>query len=586
MTRTVAAFRSTATATPVWHAGRRAAVTAAADALTLEACVVPWGVPARVTDDGRSFYTESWSPGSLTPTDRVVVYDGHVPGGGGTGQLNRDRVPIGRATGFTDRPDGLYATVTLFDTTRGRDVYATAVGLGYVDVSLEADVPTGSTGTVARTAATPCPLTGLAVVLPPGGGAFPGAVAVGRSDVPPDDDDDEPNPDIEPDAPAEPAGRVAVAELVRAELARYGMAGRPRRDTAAGPLARFRSFGELATAARSAEGDRATELRAGFAAAYRVWCDLGRMAHGGTVGRALVDQITTDNPGLMPPSWLTEVFGIVDRGRPAITALGGPRDPGDSGMDVYWPYYDGDLLAIVAQQATEKSAVNSVKVSFKRGQATLATWAGGSDVSYQLQRRSSPSYMALYDRILQLAYGLETEYAFALAVSAVDTTPTVYDMTTDTNGAKLRALLFAASTIVRNATGEPASVVLAATNVYAALGGQTWLMPPAYGTQNIPGTAQASTLAINISGLTVVEAPGLPAGTMIITNPGAVAWFEEGPFIVTAEDVEKLGTNVAIWGMGAAGVFLPAGVVELTVTVPAPPIVEDAAAGTAKSTKK
>ena len=574
MTRLITAHRSTAVAAPVWHAGRRAAVTAADGALTLEACVVPWNVPARVTDDGRAFYTETWSPGSLVPDARVIVYDGHVPGGGGDGRLNSDRVPIGRAGGFTERPDGLYTTITLFDTTRGRDVYATAIGLGYVDVSLEADVPAGGTGTVARTAAAPCPLTGLAVVLPPGGGAFPGAVAVGRAAGDEDDDDDqadetdEPNPDIEPDAPA---GRAALGELVRAELARYGMTpGRRQSARTAGPLGRFGTFREFVAAARAADGDRAIELRTAFADAYHAYRDFERLAASSHVGRALADQLPAENPGLLPPSWLTEVFGIVDRGRPAITALGGPRNPGDAGMDIYWPYYDGDLLAIVAEQTVPKTAINSVKVSFKRGQATLDTFAGGSDVAYQLQRRSSPSYMALYDRVLQIAYGLTTEVAFATVLSAVDAAPDAYDLAADTDGSALRAVLFQASSEVRNVTGEPASVVLAATDVFVALGGSAWLMPPAYGTQNVAGTAQANTLAINISGLTITEAPALPAGTMIVTNEGAAAWFEEGPFIVTAEDVEKLGTNVAIWGMGTGGVFLPAGVVEVTVTLPAP----------------
>jgi len=575
VTVTVPAFRSTATIAPVWHAGRRAAVTAGPDDLTLTACVVPWHTAARVTDDGRTFYSETWSPGSLVPDDRVVIYDGHIPGGGGDGQLNPDRQPIGRADGFTDRPDGLYATLRLANTTRGRDVYELARVLGFVNVSLEADVPVGGTGTVARTSAAPCPLTGIAVVLPPGSGAFPGAVAAAGRAAGDEDETEEETEEETTDETGEteaPAGRAAVSELVRAELARYGMTpGRRPSGRTAGPLARFANFREFVTAARAAEGDRAAELRTAFAAAYQQWRELDRVAATGIVGRALLDQVTADNPGLMPPSWLTEVFGIVDRGRPSVTALGGPRNPGDAGMDVYWPYYDGDLLAIVKEQTpTEKSPINSVKVSFKRGQATLDTFAGGSDVSYQLQRRSSPSYMALYDRILQIAYGLTTEVAFATVLSAVDAAPDAYDLAADTDGSAFRAVLFAASTKVRNVTGEPASVALAATDVFIALGGAPWLWPQMYGTQNTAGTAQASTLTISVSGLTITEAPGLPAGTLIITNPGAAAWFEEGPFIVTAEDIEKLGTNVAIWGMGTAGVFLPAGVVEVTVTLPAP----------------
>jgi len=103
--------------------------------------------------------------------------------------------------------------------------------------------------------------------------------------------------------------------------------------------------------------------------------------------------------------------------------------------------------------------------------------------------------------------------------------------------------------------------------------------PPSTGP---PTCASASSLRINISGLEIIEAPALPDGTVIVTNAGAAGWFEDGPFLVTAEDVEKLGRDVAIWGMGATGIFLPSGVVKITVTV-TPPAAQSTSAS--KSTK-
>jgi len=564
--------RATATAPVELHHVGRADVVDAGD-LTLVACIVPWGVAARVTDDGRTFYDESWSPGSLVPEDRVPLFDGHVPAGGGPGMLNPDRLLIGRANSFEERPDGLYATLTLMNTPEGRRAYEAARVMGYVDVSLEADVPLGASGTVARTAAAPAPLTGVAVVLPPGRGAYRGALATAaRADTPQEPDPDDPDDDEAAD-PADPepgedatAGRAGVAEIVRRELARYGGAPAQRRTPVGGPLARYSSFGELVEAARSRRPDANAEISQAFATCYRAWTDRRRLSQ--IVGRALADQLTTDNPGVMPPTWLSEVFGIVDEGRPGITAFGGPRSAGDSGMDIYWPFYDGDLHTIVAEQTVEKTAITSVKVSFKRGQATLRTFAGGSDVSFQLQRRSSPSYMALYDRILQMAYGVTTEHEFDEVLVAAGTAGPPYDMGVDTDGSGLRAVLFEASAAVKRATGRPATAALASPAVYAALGGQAWLQAPQYGTQNVAGTASASTLSINVSGLEVTEAHGLATNVLIVSNDQGAAWFEDGPFIVTAEDVEKLGTNVAIWGMGEAGVFLPAAVVKIAVTLP------------------
>jgi hypothetical protein len=186
--------------------------------------------------------------------------------------------------------------------------------------------------------------------------------------------------------------------MVRTEMARYAGANRRGRAAAVHPLAQFDSFDALHHAARTGRRRDTEALSHQFTAAYHAHRQIETAART-VAGRAWVDQLTTENPGVIPPAWITEVFGIIDRGRAGITALGGPRSPDDAGMDVSWPYYDGDLTTIVALQTAEKTEINSVKLSFKRGTEPLRTYAGGSDVSYQLQRRSSPSYMALYDRV-------------------------------------------------------------------------------------------------------------------------------------------------------------------------------------------
>ena len=537
--------RSSATLTRPSHIGiaRRAAVDRADDdAMTLEVCLIPWGEVARVTDDGRTFYDESWTPGSLTPAELVTVFDGHrpTPAGVTRGEL------IGRATSIDSRDAGLFAVLELAGTARGRDTYALARTLGQVQVSIEADVPPAEGDQVVRSADAPGILTGVAICWPPASGAFAGAIGAARSSP----DDPEPDDDGDDDAPApDPeVSRAQVAELVRTEVARMST-GRPSSANLS-PLARFGSFDELHAAARSAGRDEAQVLSRHFADAYAAH----RIA-----ARALLDQVTTANPGIVPPAWLSEVFGIVDRGRPSITALGGPRSPGDSGMDVHWPYYDGDLTTIVAAQSAEKADINSVLVSFKRGTSTLATYAGGSDVSYQLQRRSSPGYMALYDRILQIAYGITTENVFVDALTAGAGHTLVLAPLTAAPP-EIKAFLFGASSHVRTVTGAPASAVLVASDVFQAWGALDNLFPQAYGTQNVSGTAQASNLTISISGMSITEAPMAAPGTVLVTNEQAAAWLEEGPFLATAEDVSKLGTNVAIWGMGTTGLFLPAGI--------------------------
>lgn len=282
---------------------------------------------------------------------------------------------------------------------------------------------------------------------------------------------------------------------------------------------------------------------------------------------ALVDQITTNNPGVIPPNWLTTIVGIIDRGRPTVQAFGGARSAGDSGMSIDWPYYDGGYAGLVGVQATEKTEVTTRRVDIKRATADLATYAGASDISYQLLRRSSPSYREAYARILAIAYGVTTDAVFAAAVTAAAAGSGTWDGSTL---ASLTAALFAASATVDNATGAPADVVLAAPDVFATIGVLDGLKPPAYGTNNVQGTSQASTLRVNVSGLEVVNDRSLAAGTLLVASSEAAQWREDGPFPIEADDVPKLGRDVGIWGMGASTVQIPEAIVAVTVTPPAP----------------
>jgi HK97 family phage prohead protease len=283
------------------------------------------------------------------------------------------------------------------------------------------------------------------------------------------------------------------------------------------------------------------------------------------LARALADQLTTDSPGVVPPSWVPEVAGILARPRPAINALGvAPLGP--SGMELDWPYLDPalNLDTIVAKQVTEKTQIASVKVKILKGSQPIDTYAGGSDVSYQLIRRSSPPYREAYLRILAIAYARATEAAFEAQLLAVAGSSLV--LTATATADQVRAFLFAASSIVEDATGSPATVDLVSPTEFGRLGGLAGLYPAAYGTSNIPGTAQASTLAINVSGLPIIRAPFLTGNTHLVTNGEAASWHEDGPFPISAEDVSKLGQNVAIWGMGTGATTAPKGIVKSTLT--------------------
>lgn len=527
----------------------------ASGAATLEAAgsiagrLVPWDTVAEVSDGGAHRYRESFARGGLRAEAVVPVYAGHRYIGG---RLERGPL-VGRVDDLEDRPDGLYGRVTLADVPAARDLRALADLVGATfSVEFEDHTPARATDVV-RTAAA---MTGLAVLTAPETGAYPGAEVLSVRATPDDpDDDEEPDPEDEDDdargdrdaGPAEggvpPIGRAAIEREVLRVIGRAQ--GRPQPH----PLARYENAYEFMAAARASRSD---ELPRMFADAYH-------HAH----ARALADQVTTDNPGVIPPAWLSEVFGVIDLGRPAITAIGSrPLPP--AGMEIDWPYFDGDLQTLVGVQTVEKTEITSVKVSLKKASTPLRTYAGGSDISWQLIRRSQPSYREAYLRIMQAAYGAVTDKGASTDIAGVTGQSVDYDVAAaDPDGTVLRAAVFEASVLVSLATGQPASFVLAATDVFKKFGGMPMMVPTSYGTQNVAGTATASSLDVNVSGLQVTLAPYLAAGTAIVSNRLACAWFEDGPFVVSAQDVSKLGEDVAIWSMAAFGAFMAAGVITL-----------------------
>ena len=499
----------------------------------IEVRVVPWDVVGE-TADGRELFRRGAFEGTA-PED--VTLEAIGPHGADPGVRL-----TGRAARLEDREDGAYAA---FGVSRTRDgdelleltrdgVYR---GASAVFEPLE-DRP-GAGGVTERIRAR---LVRVGIVER---GAYPGAevLAVRSEDATPMTEpqaapvaaDPTPDPGVRIDA-GNPAQADALEDLRTDLIGRMTAleAGSARRG---GPhlMARWSGFGEYL---KDASGDPESAV---------------------LLARALVDQKAATNPGVMAPSFVSDVKGIVDASRPAIEATGGPGPLGASGMSLHWPYFAGDLGALVGKQSAEKTEITSVVVNLLDGNAPIETFAGGSDVSYQLIRRSSPSYLEAYGRIMLAGWALTTEREYETDLNAGATGTITGDISDD---AATRATFFAGSAAVRSATGAPASAVLAASDVFAALGAV--LTPSSYGTANLTGTAQASTLQINVSGLAVIEAPYLPAGVAIFTNERAAQWHEDGPFVATAEDVAKLGQNRAYWSMGATGIFIPAGLVKAT----------------------
>lgn len=272
---------------------------------------------------------------------------------------------------------------------------------------------------------------------------------------------------------------------------------------------------------------------------------------------AVPDQTTGDNAGLMAPGWRTDIKKRIDARQPAIRAFGSIGLP-DSGMTASWPYLDPslDIDAIVKQQLLEKDELQGVKIKILKGDEPILTAGAVSDISYQLLLRSSPSYIAAHNEILTAAFARYLEAKFEGRLYEDGN----YVAAAPTTVAALRTALFTASGAVEDATGSPADVALASPDLWVQYGGLD-LPNPKYGTQNVAGTSDAKTLKVEVNGFEIERAAFLPAGTLIVGSSTAAKAPTSGARIATAEDVRRLGRDVAVWGMyEEAEVYFPNGV--------------------------
>jgi HK97 family phage prohead protease len=459
---------------------------------------------------------ESFAPNAFRPEDVV-----------GKPLAYRHGEPIGVITAAKNEADGLYIDFEIANTVQGRDA-ATLLRMKSISGLSVGFMPTQSVWNRAKTAVKHMAATLAEVSVTPNPAYATAGVSVIR------EGESMSVETVEETAPAVTAdieARERIATLtndVQELQTRAYAAVAPTHE-----LAQFRSLGE-----------------------YRM-----AVLNGDVESRALFDQVTQDNPGVMPPNWSSIVRGIFDLGRPAITAFG-VESAGTSGTVFNWPYWSGDLTEIVAEQVDEKDEVNSVQISLLKGTATLKTYAAGSDISYQLLQRSTPSYQDAHSRIMLNSYVQVTDIAFVSALYAART-PLAYDVASDSDGADFRAAVFAASVECQTATGMQAEFVLVSPAVFKKIGGWSTFFPSNYGTYNVSGTASANTLGVSVSGLPVILDRNLGNNLILVSNRESAKWIEDGPRFATVENVAQLGVDQAVYGYGASQIISGAGIISL-----------------------
>ncbi len=260
--------------------------------------------------------------------------------------------------------------------------------------------------------------------------------------------------------------------------------------------------------------------------------------------RDLAEVITSDNAGVVPPAYLTELIGVIDTSRPFLGSTRRLPTP-DSGMQIVVPVITQRPLTGV--QVAEKDEVASQKTIIGTTPFDAVSIAGAGDISIQVLKRASRSFLDLWLELLAEAYAIDAE------------------------DVAIQALFYATGGVGAGNALNPNNLALGSAFVqsFDAIRrppDTIWLSTQAVGefidakasTTNqplYPGLAASATAAGGItgviSGLRPVHVPTLDAhGSYAIVGPSSgFAWAEDGTYTLQVDVPSKAGRDVGLIGM-------------------------------------
>jgi hypothetical protein len=145
---------------------------------------------------------------------------------------------------------------------------------------------------------------------------------------------------------------------------------------------------------------------------------------------ALQVATVAENTGMVPPTYLKDVIGIIDSSRPFIDSIERAALPA-SGMKIFTPKLGTQATVALTAEGAEFSSTDTT-VTFQED--NVVKFAGAGKLDVELVDRSDPSFLDLYLRELAASYAQKTDaYAANIAAqnSAASTGSTVYKSIAD-----------------------------------------------------------------------------------------------------------------------------------------------------------
>jgi HK97 family phage prohead protease len=296
--------------------------------------------------------------------------------------------PIGRMTAAETRADGIYATFKLSRSSGGNDALIMAQEGLVTGLSIGAEILASKPSKDGHTVVSSARLKEVSLVTVP---AFASSeiLEIAAEEVIPVEE----NPQTEsetaventPETVAAPVEAAAVEAARPTVTAMYYTNPRLNLNVTAGEYAKAQI--------NAARGDAdARDLVA-----------------------ALQVATVAENTGMVPPTYLKDVIGIIDSSRPFIDSIERAALPA-SGMKIFTPKLGTQATVALTAEGAEFSSTDTT-VTFQED--TVVKFAGAGKLDLELVDRSDPSFLDLYLRELAASYAQKTDaYAAQIAAEA------------------------------------------------------------------------------------------------------------------------------------------------------------------------
>jgi hypothetical protein len=265
---------------------------------------------------------------------------------------------------------------------------------------------------------------------------------------------------------------------------------------------------------------------------------------------ALQVATVAENTGMVPPTYLKDVIGIIDSSRPFIDSIERAALPA-SGMKIFTPKLGTQAQVALTAEGAEFGSTDTT-VTFQEDD--VVKFAGAGKLDLELVDRSDPSFLDLYLRELAASYAQKTDaYASKIAAdgSSDSSSTTIY---------KALAKSIADSYAIMRQTPNNLLVATSGGNDgvdYAGLLGEvdTTGRPlyAAAASQNANGLITQGSTNGTVAGLNLVVDPNYAGGTAgvkvgLVYPTMAMRFHESGTLQIRANVVANGQLEIGIYG--------------------------------------